>query len=90
MFIDWKARFGNPLFIAQLVTAVVLPLIIGMGYEWEDMTSWGTLASAIWAAMGNPVIVVSMLLDVWGVVNNPTVRGFSDRPEDSGYDKVEG
>ena len=61
MQINWKVRFKNPVFIAQLACAIVLPLIVGMGAEWSDMTTWAALGSTIAAALGNPVVVVSML-----------------------------
>ena len=33
MQINWKIRLKNPVFIAQLTCAVVMPLITGMGYS---------------------------------------------------------
>lgn len=78
MQINWRIRFKNPLFIAQLVCAVVMPLITGMGYEWSQMTTWAALGSTIAAALGNPVVVVSMLTSVWACVTDPTTSGLSD------------
>lgn len=78
MQINWKIRFKNPVFIAQLACAVVLPLIVGMGAEWSDMTTWAALGSTIAAALGNPVVVVSMLTSVWACVTDPTTSGLSD------------
>lgn len=78
MQINWKIRLKNPLFIAQLVCAVVMPLITGMGYEWSQMTTWATLGEVIAAALGNPVVVVSMLTSVWACITDPTTSGISD------------
>lgn len=78
MQINWKVRFRNPVFVAQLVCAVVMPLITGMGYEWSQMTTWATLGEVIAAALGNPVVVVSMLTSVWACITDPTTSGLSD------------
>ena len=78
MQINWKVRFRNPVFVAQLACAVVMPLITGMGYEWSQMTTWATLGEVIAAALGNPVVVVSMLTSVWACVTDPTTSGISD------------
>ena len=78
MQINWKVRFKNPLFIAQLVCAVVMPLITGMGYEWSQMTTWATLGEVIAAALGNPVVVVAMVVSVFNLITDPTTSGLSD------------
>lgn len=86
MNINWTVRFKNPLFWAQVAASVVMPLIVGMGYEWSDMTSWATLGATILAALGNPVIVVSMLVSLWGVVTDPTTAGIGDSEQAMTYE----
>lgn len=78
MQINWRIRFRNPVFLAQLACAIVMPLIVGMGAEWADMTTWATLGSTIAAALGNPVVVGSMLTSVWACITDPTTSGTSD------------
>ena len=78
MQINWKIRLKNPVFIAQLVCAVVMPLITGMGYEWSQMTTWATLGEVIAAALGNPVVVVAMVVSVFNLITDPTTSGISD------------
>lgn len=78
MKINWQIRFKNPVFIAQLACAVVMPLITGMGYEWSQMTTWATLGEVIAAALGNPVVVVTMLTSLWACITDPTTSGISD------------
>lgn len=78
MQINWRIRFRNPVFLAQLACAIVLPLVVGMGAEWSDMTTWAALGSTIAAALGNPVVVVSMLTSVWACITDPTTSGLSD------------
>lgn len=78
MQINWKVRFKNPVFVAQLACAIVMPLITGMGYEWSQMTTWATLGEVIAAALGNPVVVVAMIVSVFNLITDPTTSGISD------------
>ena len=78
MQINWKIRLKNPVFVAQLACAVVMPLITGMGYEWSQMTTWATLGEVIAAALGNPVVVVAMIVSVFNLITDPTTSGISD------------
>lgn len=78
MQINWKVRFKNPIFVAQLACAIAMPLITGMGYEWSQMTTWATLGEVIAAALGNPVVVVAMIVSVFNLITDPTTSGISD------------
>lgn len=78
MQINWQIRIKNPVFWAQVACAVVLPLVVGTGAAWEDMTSWATLGSTLSAALGNPVVVVTMLTSLWACITDPTTSGISD------------
>lgn len=87
MGINWTVRFKNPTWWAQIVAAIVLPLIVGVGMSWEDMTSWATLGQTLMAALGNPVVVVSMLISLWNAVTDPTTKGIGDSKQALSYDK---
>ena len=78
MKINWQIRFKNPTWLAQVVASIVMPLVVGMGYEWSDMTSWATLGEVIAAALGNPVVVVAMVVSVFNLITDPTTSGISD------------
>ena len=78
MNINWKVRFKNPVFIAQLVVAVLLPILTYMGMSWNDMTTWSALGHLFVEAIKNPVIVVSVIISVWNAINDPTTKGLSD------------
>lgn len=80
MNINWKVRVKNPTWWAQVVCAIVLPLIVGTGAQWSDMTSWQTLGATLLAALMNPVVVVAMLVQLWTAVTDPTTAGTSDSP----------
>lgn len=55
--INWKVRLKNPVFWAQVAAAVVSPILVGLGLQWEDMTTWpaaeGVLAHA--EQLGQPL-----------------------------------
>lgn len=83
--INWTVRLNNPIWWAQVVASIVLPLIVGVGLSWEDMTSWATLGNAIVTALGNPVVVVSMLVSLWNTVTDPTTKGIGDSEQARTY-----
>ena len=85
MKINWKVRLKNPVFWAQLVTAIVLPILAYLGLQWSDMTSWAALGEILVQAVKNPVILVSVVVSVWGIVNDPTTAGLSDSKKAMGY-----
>lgn len=43
MKINWKVRFKNPVFIAQLVMSVLVPILAYMGLTVEDLTTAKTM-----------------------------------------------
>lgn len=76
--INWEVRLKNPVFWAQVIAAIVLPLVVGVGATWEDMTSWATLGSAIVQGLSNPVVFVSMIVSLWTCITDPTTSGTAD------------
>ncbi len=85
MKINWKVRMKNPVFWAQLATAIVLPILAYLGLQWSDMTSWAALGEILVQAVKNPVILVSVVVSAWGIVNDPTTAGLSDSKKAMGY-----
>lgn len=76
--INWKVRLRNPVFWAQLAVAVIAPILAYLGLQWGDMTSWAALGGILLEAVKNPVILVSVLVSLWGIINDPTTQGLSD------------
>ena len=87
MKINWKVRLKNPVFWVGLVVAIVLPILTYLGMSWEDMTTWAALGNALLQAVKNPVILVSVLVSVWNLINVPTTKGLSDSAQALTYDK---
>ena len=87
MNINWKVRLKNPTFWAQIVVALVSPILVGLGVQWQDMTTWAALWDALRNAVSNPVIVVSVIGSVWACITDPTTTGTSDSKLAMSYDK---
>ena len=85
MNINWKVRIKNPVFWAQVAVAIVAPILAGLGLQWEDMTTWAAFGVALFIAVMNPVIVVSVIVSLWGIINDPTTKGLSDSAQAMTY-----
>lgn len=88
--INWKVRLKNPVFWSQVAVAIVAPILAGLGLQWEDVTTWSAFGDALCKAVANPVIVVSVIVSLWGIINDPTTKGFSDSVQALNYDKPKG
>ena len=87
MKINWKVRLKNPVFWAQVAIAIVSPILVGLGLQWQDMTTWAALGGALGKAASNPVIVVSVIASLWACITDPTTAGTSDSEQALTYDK---
>lgn len=87
MNINWRVRLKNPVFWAQVVVTIAAPILAGLGLQWEDMTTWAAFGDALRRAVMNPVIVVSVVVSLWGIINDPTTKGLSDSTQAMFYDK---
>lgn len=85
MNINWKVRIKNPVFWTQVAVAIVAPILAGLGLQWEDMTTWAAFGDALVKAVMNPVIVVSVIVSLWGIINDPTTKGLSDSAQAMTY-----
>lgn len=87
MKINWKVRIKNPVFWAQVAIAIVSPILVGLGLQWQDMTTWAALGNALLKAVSNPVIVVSVIASLWACITDPTTAGTSDSEQALTYDE---
>lgn len=86
MKINWRVRFKNPIFWAELAAAILLPILTYMGLSWQDMTTWPALGGVFVEAVQNPVILVSVIVSVWNAINDPTTSGVSDSEQAMTYE----
>lgn len=62
--INLKVRFKNPIFIAQMVMAIILPILAYFGLTAQDMNSWSTLGKTLFDAISNPYVVSLVIVSV--------------------------
>jgi len=78
MKINWKVRLKNPNFIAQLVLAVLVPILAYMGLTLDSLTSWTTLGSVLLNAISNPYVLGLVAVSVYNSLTDPTTSGLGD------------
>lgn len=85
MKINWKVRFSNPVFIAQLVLSILSPILAYVGLSFADITTWGTLWDLISQAYSNPYLLGLVLISLFNTITDPTVSGIGDSKQALGY-----
>ena len=87
MKINWKVRAKNPVFIAQIILAVLTPILAYVGLSFADLTTWGTLWDLLAQAYSNPYLLGLVVISVFNTITDPTVKGLSDSKMALKYDK---
>lgn len=75
---NWKVRFKNPLFIAQMILAVLTPILAYAGLTVKDLTTWQALGDLLTAALSNPYVLGLVVVSVFNAVTDPTTSGVKD------------
>ena len=78
MKINWKVRFKNPVFIAQLLLAILTPILAYAGLTVQDMTTWQAIGDLLLGAISNPYVIGLVVISVWNALNDPTTTGITD------------
>ena len=78
MKINWKIRRKNALFVAQIVLAVLTPILAYQGITMQDVTTWGALWGVIVEAVSNPYVLGLVIVSVWNAITDPTTPGLGD------------
>ena len=82
-----KVRFKNPVFIAQLILAILTPILAYAGLTVQDLTSWQALGEILLGAISNPYVLGLIVVSVWNALNDPTTAGITDSVQALTYDK---
>ena len=75
---NFKVRFKNPIFIAQLILAILTPILAYAGLTLQDPTSWTKLGQLLINALSNPYVLGLIAVSVWNALNDPTTAGITD------------
>lgn len=82
-----KVRFKNPVFIAQLILAVLTPILAYAGLTVQDITTWKSLGDLILGALSNPYVLGLVVVSLWNALTDPTTAGLGDSRLAMTYDK---
>lgn len=85
--INWKVRFKNPVFIVQLILAILTPILAYAGLTFQDLTSWKALGDLLLGAISNPYVLGLIVVSVWNALNDPTTSGVTDSARAMTYAK---
>ena len=73
--INWKVRMRNPMFWAQILLSVIMPILAYLGLTAEDLSSWSVLGEVLIKAVS-----------VYNAITDPTTTGFTDSKRALTYD----
>ena len=76
--INYKVRLRNPVFIAQLVLAILTPILAYAGLTMQDLTTWKALGDLLLGAIKNPYVLSLVIVSVFNAVTDPTTEGLKD------------
>lgn len=84
--INIKVRFRNPVFIAQLILAVLTPILAYAGLTMQDLTTWKALGDLLLGAVKNPYVLSLVVVSVFNALTDPTTAGITDSERALTYD----
>ena len=84
--INYKVRFRNPVFIAQLILAVLTPILAYAGLTMQDLTTWKALGDLLLGAVKNPYVLSLVVVSVFNAITDPTTAGVKDSERALTYD----
>ena len=76
--INFKVRFRNPVFIVQIILAVLTPILAYAGLTVADLTTWKALGDLLIGAIKNPYVLSLVIVSVFNAVTDPTTAGIKD------------
>lgn len=81
--LNWLVRAKNPYFWVGLVGIV----LTAMGVDASMFTSWQAVIDAVKDLIGNPFMIGSVLIALWGYIQDFTTKGVSDTDLVMAYEK---
>jgi phi LC3 family holin len=76
--INFKVRFRNPVFVAQIILAVLTPILAYAGLTMQDLTTWKALGDLLLGAIKNPYVLSLVIVSVFNAITDPTTSGIKD------------
>lgn len=82
-----KVRFRNPVFWAQIILSILMPILTYAGLTVQDITSWQKLGTLLYNAIQNPYVLGLVAVSVWSALTDPTTAGLGDSKRAMTYQK---
>lgn len=79
--INWVVRFQNPVFVAQLIMSIIIPMVGYAGIQLSDITSFGILIHLLVSSLQNPYVIGLIIFSVYNAIIDPTTKGHKDSTE---------
>lgn len=76
--INFKVRLRNPVFIAQIILAILTPILAYAGLTMQDLTTWEALGNLLLGAVKNPYVLSLVIVSVFNAITDPTTSGVKD------------
>jgi phi LC3 family holin len=73
--INLKVRFKNPVFIAQFLLSIFVPILGYFGLTAHDLTTWNVVLDLLVKAVSNPFVLGTIVISAWNALNDPTTKG---------------
>ncbi len=86
MKINWKVRFKNPVFIAQIILAVLTPILTYANLTVQDLTTWKAVLDLLISAVCNPYVCGLVIISLWNAITDPTTAGIGDSDQALTYE----
>ena len=84
--INWKVRMRNPMFWAQILLSVIMPILAYLGLTAEDLSSWFGIGGSTYKGGFKPVHLSLVIVSVYNAITDPTTTGFTDSKRALTYD----
>ena len=85
--LNLKARANNPRFWITLIAVLISYIITSMGATIEDFDTWKDLLAMFGDFFSTPGKVIPVIVGIWGILIDPTTKGFKDSDLVLSYDK---
>lgn len=85
--LNLKARANNPRFWITIIAVLISYIITSMGASIEDFDTWTDLFVMFGDFFSTPGKVIPAIVGLWGILIDPTTKGFKDSDLVLSYDK---
>lgn len=89
MKLNWQVRFNkeNMTFVLRFLFALFQPVMVYMGINWDELTTWNKIGEILVTFVTNPYLLGLTVVNGLNMLPDPTTKGISDSPRALSYKK---